>query len=266
MKTFEKITKWIRHETPLRKAGFLWDGLRQIYRKILAVAYPEGLARNINGTDLIYVDHCWTSLPEVYEKEVWPEVMSRLKTASLFVDVGGHMGLYAVCGAKRMPAGGKVVVFEPQFENARFLRRTVQLNHVGSKVEIREAAVGEKTGMICISTGQSQATISESEGIPVKMTSLDAEFPHERIDVLKIDVEGAEEKVLQGAEELLGSKTRRPHSIFIEVHPYNWKIFKTTSDTLVQILIKHGYQLRSLDGHLLQKIDFYGEILAEIQD
>ena len=146
----------------------------------------------------------------------------------------------------------------------RFLHRTVQLNHVEDKVQIREAAVGEKTGIICISPGQSQATISESEGIPVKMTSLDAEFPSERIDVLKIDVEGAEEKVLQGAEEVLASKIRRPHSIFIEVHPYNWKIFKTTSDTLVQRLIKHGYQLRRLDGKPLGKIEFYGEILAEI--
>ena len=266
MKKIEKIAKWIRHKTPLQKAGFLWDRLRQMYRKILSFAYPEGLARNNNGTDLIYVDHCWTSLPEVYEKEVWPEVMRRLETASLFVDVGGHMGLYAVCGAKRMPAGGKVVVFEPQSENARFLHRTVQLNHVEDKVQIREAAVGEKIGMICISTGQSQATISESEGVPVKITTLDAEFLSERIDVLKIDVEGAEEKVLQGAEEILASKTRRPHSIFIEVHPYNWKIFKTTSDNLAQMLIKHGYQLRRLDGHLLKKIDFYGEILAEIRD
>ena len=174
------------------------------------------------------------------------------------------MGLYAVCGAKRMLAGGKVVVFEPQSENARFLHRTIQLNHVEDKVQVREAAVGEKTGMICISTGQSQATISESEGFPVKITTLDAEFPSERIDVLKIDVEGAEERVLEGAEELLASKTRRPKSIFIEVHPYNWKMFQTTSDGLVRRLTKHGYQLRRLDGRPLGKIDFYGEILAEI--
>ena len=264
MKKIEKIAKWISHKTPLQKAGFLWDGLRQMYRKFLSVAYPEGLARNINGTDMIYVDHCWTSLPEVYEKEVWPEVMRRLETASLFVDVGGHMGLYAVCGARRMPAGGKVVVFEPQSENARFLHRTVQLNHVEGKVQIREAAVGEKTGMAHISTGQSQATISESEGVPVKLTSLDVEFPHEHIDVLKIDVEGAEEKVLQGAEGLLASKSRRPQSIFIEVHPYNWKMFQTTSNGLIHRLTKHGYQLRRLDGQSLGKIDFYGEILAEI--
>ena len=118
--------------------------------------------------------------------------------------------------------------------------------------------------MICISSGQSQAIIHESEGDPVKLTSLDSEFPHERIDVLKIDVEGAEEKVLQGAEVILASKTRRPQSIFIEVHPYNWKVFQTTADTLVGRLTKHGYQLRKLDGHLLEKIDFYGEILAEI--
>jgi hypothetical protein len=82
--------------------------------------------------------------------------------------------------------------------------------------------------------------------------------------VLKIDVEGAEERVLEGAEELLASKTRRPESIFIEVHPYNWKLFPTTSDGLVRRLTKHGYQLRRLDGRPLGKIDFYGEILAEI--
>lgn len=263
MRFLEQITKWIRHRSPLKKYENLWAMLRAPYRKALALFYPQGLQRIINGTDKLYVDYCWTSMPETYEPDVWGEVMSRLNQAKLFVDVGGHIGLYAICGAQRMPANGKVVVFEPLPNNREFLKKNIRLNKMGEKIEVREFAIGDRSGTAFMNEKESQASIQESGGACVRISTLDEQFPSETLDVLKIDVEGAEEKVLLGAGRLLADPQRKPKSIFIEVHPYAWGAFGTKSEGLVKILRDAGYRMQRLDGLPLQKIDFYGEILAE---
>lgn len=264
MKTVERWTKWVRHQTPLQKCEGLWRMLRDPYRKILAVLYPRGLVRVINGTDPIHVDYRWTSMPETYEPEVWHEVMSRLAKAKLFVDVGGHIGLYAICGANRMPGDGKVVVFEPLPKNVELLRDNSRLNSGDKKIEIRELAVGEQIGTASMNEKESQAALEADGGVRVRISTLDEQFPSQTIDVLKIDVEGAEEKVLLGAKSLLADNKRKPKSIFIEVHPYAWGKFGTRSESLIKILRDAGYTLRRLDGQALGNIDFYGEILAEV--
>ncbi len=265
MRFVEKITKWVRHRSPLKKWIGLWTVLRGPYRKFLSMWYPSGLLRVINGTDPIHVDFRWTSMPEVYEPSVWHEVMRRLSQAKLFVDIGGHIGLYAICGAQRMPEGGKVVVFEPLPKNGKFLRDNVRLNREDKKIEIRELAVGERSGTASMNENESQATLQADGAIVVRISTLDEEFPTETIDVLKIDVEGAEEKVLLGAKSILANKSRKPKSIFIEVHPYAWGAFGTRSEDFIKILKDAGYRLRRLDGQPLQEIDFYGEILAELE-
>ena len=99
----------------------------------------------------------------------------------------------------------------------------------------------------------------------MRISTLDEQFPSETLDVLKIDVEGAEEKVLLGAGRLLADPQRKPKSIFIEVHPYAWGAFGTRSEEFIKILKNAGYRIRRLDKLPLQTIDFYGEILAEVK-
>lgn len=264
MRFAEKLTKWVRHRTPLKKWESLWAKLRGPYRMLLAVLYPKGLLRVINGTDPINVNYRWTSMPEIYEPDVWHEVMKRLSKAALFVDVGGHIGLYTICGAKRMPQNGKVIVFEALPKNALLLQENIRLNNTEKKIEVRELAIGERSGTAWMNEKESQAALQADGGISVRISTLDEQFPSEAIDVLKIDVEGAEEKVLLGADRLLADPKRKPKSIFIEVHPYAWEQYGTRSDSLIKILRDAGYGLRRLDGLPLKKIEKYGEILAEI--
>src|SRR3989338_4179732 len=63
---------------------------------------------------------------------------------------------------------------------------------------------------------------STGGGFAVHMTTLDEEFRNQRIDILKIDVEGLEEKVFQGSIRLLKDPARCPRLMYIEVHPYAW--------------------------------------------
>jgi hypothetical protein len=96
----------------------------------------------------------------------------------------------------------------------------------------------------------------------VPVVRLDTHFAGQRLDLLKVDVEGFEEEVLAGAEELLGDPGRAPRSIFIEVHPYNWHLCGTTSQSLLGRLRRLGYAVEHLDERAVEKIINYGEVVA----
>ena len=77
-----------------------------------------------------------------------------------------------------------------------------------------------------------------------------------------MDVEGFEEDVLRGAEQLLSDEARAPRLIYIEAHPYNWHLCGTTSESLLGQLQRHGYRVEHLDGTPVTRIENYGEIVA----
>ena len=86
----------------------------------------------------------------------------------------------------------------------------------------------------------------------------------ERIDILKIDVEGFEEMVLRGAQNLLCTAAFRPRTIFIEVHPYAWASLGSGSTALLRLLNQAGYRVETLEGLPVRSIERYGEIVARI--
>jgi hypothetical protein len=91
---------------------------------------------------------------------------------------------------------------------------------------------------------------------------LDSVFAGDRIDILKIDVEGFEEGVLKGASELLSDRERGPRIIYIEVHPFAWGEVRTTSETLLTLLTNYGYRIEDLSGTVVSYVERYGEIVA----
>jgi hypothetical protein len=91
---------------------------------------------------------------------------------------------------------------------------------------------------------------------------LDTFLADKKLDLLKIDVEGFEEDVLKGAQQLLRDPERRPRSIYIEVHPFNWRLVGTTSESLLALLQSCEYQAFDLTGNTVEQITQYGEVVA----
>ena len=84
-----------------------------------------------------------------------------------------------------------------------------------------------------------------------------------RVDILKIDVEGYELEVLEGAIELLQDIRCCPRSIFIEVHPFIWSDRVTTGKALLDLLASSNYQVVGANWQPVKSIEFiWGHVVA----
>jgi FkbM family methyltransferase len=223
----------------------------------------RGLRRVINGTDEMLLIPAQRNSSSVYEPEVWGRVMAELRAGDTFVDVGAFIGFYTVASAKRVGPSGKVVAFEPNPESARVLREHVTLNNVAGWVLIREEAVGAASGATGFALSGIESRINaDGHGVVVPLVTLDEALPRGAVHVLKIDVEGFEEQVIQGARSLLTAPDRRPRAIFIEVHPFAWHQSSTTSASFIRTLKEYGYRVQTLGEAPVPEIVEYGEVMA----
>lgn len=269
MNTLEKTCVALRHSALLRKADWLWNGLRPAYNGLVNCFARRGLARVINGTDRVIVSSEWRGVTESYEPDVWAHVMANVRLGDRIADVGAFIGLYAIALGKRTGPTGGVIAFEPDEHSCAAVRRHVDLNGLGGVVQAVRSAVGTMDGEIWFTADkniQNQIAQPGAAGAkPVPSVTLDAYFKGQRLDLLKVDVEGFEEEVLKGAEQLLGDPTRAPRLIYVEVHPYNWHLCGTTSESLLGRLARHSYSVEHPDGTPVQRIENYGEVVARRQ-
>lgn len=152
--------------------------------------------------------------PSLFEAgELEPQTTRVLARAcppgGLFVDVGASYGLTVTPVAQTIREG-RIIAFEPTPRTAECLRATVQINGLRDRVEVREMALSAQSGSAELSIGASSTwnslyPLPSAKGaVPVTVSTLDEQLPPgSRIDVLKIDVEGAELDVLAGGRRVL---------------------------------------------------------------
>jgi len=149
-----------------------------------------------------------------------------IRCAKTFVDAGAEYGFYAYLAVKNMPADGEIYLIEPEPMRYDLLKEFMAPY---SRVKIYPNAVAEGGSEITLykpvrgasSTADScLSQYRDKEVTPVKFkvetVALDDLFKNMDIDVLKMDIEGAEILALEGMRSILSKgKTR----IFIEIHP-----------------------------------------------
>jgi FkbM family methyltransferase len=135
---------------------------------------------------------------------------------SAAIDVGANIGIYTVVLATAIGTGGRVLAFEPAPENVGRLRRNLQINGI-SNADLFPVAVGARSGCVELYLSDDPAAHSTSvvaaerrvgRSMPVAASSLDVVWNEARrpgVSVVKIDVEGTELGVLEGARELLAA-------------------------------------------------------------
>lgn len=179
-------------------------------------------------------------------------------------DVGANVGFYCAISARLVGPDGKVVAFEPLPDNVRMIAHNASLNSF-RHVSIQELALGKENGHtkfavssdpnwgMLASVGAPAGLVGERDVRVARLDSLIREGSVPRPDLMKIDVEGAEVDVLEGATETL--TTARP-ILFIDLHG--------TNEPVERVLELHGYEARVLGGGALKlsHASWYAEVIA----
>ena len=170
------------------------------------------------------------------------------------LDVGANLGMFS-CLVARLRPERRIVAFEPGPSTFPALEANVHRN--GAAVECHRLAVSGRDGEITFAmreNARANSSIStDGEGVRVPTTTLDsvvAELGISKIGLLKIDTEGFETPVLEGASKVLSEI--RPAVVYFEVCPDLTRRAGFDPARPAQILADAGYALRELakDGEL----------------
>jgi len=190
-----------------------------------------------------------------YEPQKTAFLQSAIKPGMTVVDVGVNKGYYSLLAASLLQGKGRVLSFEPSPENCRWIRRSIAANGYEC-VSLFEMALSDKEGEITLHMGTTSGShsITETsrgrtgESITVKAGTLDAVLAEQRVDrvdVVKIDVEGAECLVLGGAAKML--RQNGPMKIVADVHPQ----YGVNPEEVIRTLEDFGFSVRTLDGQAI---------------
>ena len=146
----------------------------------------------------------WLGGYEYYKQRIFEKMV---KERSVVYDIGAHVGFYTLLASVLVGENGKVYAFEPNPRNLDYLKRHLAINGV-TNVEVMECAVSDKDGYASfdIDKRHDLGHISDSGSFKVKICTLDSLVFSKKIlppNFIKIDVEGAEFQVLNGAKEIL---------------------------------------------------------------
>ena len=168
----------------------------------------------------IYYFHVW-------EPQISAVITRLLEPGDAVLDIGAHVGHHTLLAAQAVGESWHVVPFEAAPQTFAALKTNIGLNHFAN-IEARNLAVCERTGSINLflapHENSGRNSLIEAGGrqtIEVPCTRLDDlldEIPCSTIKFIKIDVEGAEAKVLAGAHGLL-ARLPTDAAILVEVQP-----------------------------------------------
>lgn len=138
-----------------------------------------------------------------------------LKPGMTVVDVGANIGYYMLMFRSMVGDNGKIICIEPSPENLPELKKNIESNAL-KNVELHEVAIGKDSGNVNVRGGINSGVVQNDGIASVPLRRLDS-LVETKVDFVKIDVDGYEGQVLEGAVELL--KRDKP-ILYLEVHPH----------------------------------------------
>lgn len=189
--------------------------------------------------------------PTSISAEFWIDPSSRtddddfltsvLQSGDIVVDVGANIGSLALKSALIVGESGVVYAIEPHPRIVEFLRRNIKLNAL-TNIRVHNVAIGETKGEINFSSTRSddQNRILPGGQLSVAVLPLDDIIGgHDRIHLLKVDVEGYELSVFRGSEAILP----RVDCVFFESFDDHFRQYGTRTSEVTGFLRSSGFSI-----------------------
>ncbi len=196
--------------------------IKKILRPIYYL-FNNGKTVNVEGYNhlsqykwLVNKDYGMAYYKGYYEPQLCKYLNENLNVNSVFADVGSHAGYFSLF-ASGIVKKGYVYSFEPAPNNFNFIKKIKQLNNI-ENWSIINKAVGDKKGVLNFNSNTSSSTgkIDQNGTLKVDVTTLDIELANiNKLDVVKIDVEGFGGQVIIGAMDTIAKLKPK---LMIEIH------------------------------------------------
>ncbi|MEM6786211.1 MAG: FkbM family methyltransferase [Myxococcota bacterium] len=171
-----------------------------------------------------------------YEPETRDVVQAVLSPGSTFVDLGAHIGYFSLLAARQVGRHGRVYAFEPVAETANVLEENVKRNDLMPPVQVVRRGIYERPAELTFALAEGSSVSNKMAAVApsgdgtrtpaptrtIAVTSLDAFFAdetHRTVDLIKMDVEGAELPAMRGMAEV--SRANPNLKLIFEFHDQN---------------------------------------------
>lgn len=194
-----------------------------------------------------------------FERHVTDYFTQNIRPGDTFFDIGTHIGLMSMVAARAVGPTGQVHAFEPGEKQRRLLNQNVAHNGF-NHIRVNPIALSDHAGVGIFQSGPTEnlgqsKVKDQGEGVRVELLPLDdyvAKNNIQRLDAIKIDVEGAELRVFKGAAESI--KRFKPRFIVYECIEEVAVEFGTSVNEVNDFVRSLGYDLfrwGSFDGKLV---------------
>ena len=235
----------------------LWLLRQARYRSLDLLTGGQGLPVAINGQTVRLTPDCWRSFPHEYEPEVQEAFERWAQPGACVLDVGAHVGVHSVALARLVGPAGCVVAFEPAPRTAALLRRHARLNGLGTRILVVESIVGDRIGVAPMWVGSGGAdpgngllSAPDKPGrtLLLPTTTLDAfcsaQGLHPRL--IKIDVEGCEGRVIEGARAVLSTDPKP--TVVCAMHPWHLRGLGSSEEEVLGLAHELGFEVLDFQG------------------
>lgn len=244
----------------LGRDSTLIRALRPTYEWMLNVTTGgRGVLQTLNGRERFRVDPRQRQhFPETYDPCVCDHLRKRVKPGSVCLDIGAHVGIYALCLAEWAGPSGHVFAFEPNPRTRDVLRKHVALNRFSTRITVLSEAVSDAPGHATLIAagregfsrlGKPNPAYPEGTPVVVPVTTVDAFCRHAEIapDWIVMDVEGYEVAALAGARDTILAQ-HGAVGLVVELHPNVWEASGTSRARLESLLTELSLRPVPLTG------------------
>ena len=206
-----------------------------------------------------------------YEPHVEATLDRLLQPGDVFVDVGANVGYHTVRASHAVGQSGRVVAIEANPENARLIAHTIGVNAM-TNVEVVPIALSDNRGHVVFGTHVGSnggflnpASSSSGQGTLVPTFAMD-DIGLEKVSVIKIDVEGAEALVIDGAGEII--RRERPSIVMEFSKEMTGRVSQREPRVHLDRFVDWGYSIAVIDraSSVPRQMSSVDELLADWND
>lgn len=218
--------------------------------------FQPGLWMRLDISDLIQetilMEDCWDPLLTQF-------LRAELTLGNVFIDIGAHVGYFTLLAAKHVGQDGKVLAMEPNPTVAALLRQNLARSELRNVI-VEEVACSDSDSApklilyIPSDYNVAKASLSERNAGPGTRVEVESKLVDQlvvkhslpRVDLIKIDVEGAELAVFRGMKETLA---RFRPSVVTELNAELLASCESTVNDVKTFMENLGYHVSSMGGH-----------------